>query len=103
MRRQVAYLRRHGAAGKIPTTSIRKDTQLHQIRVNEITAAIRAVVRADGTAIGLTEADISALSLHGRCHGLTHGVGGTRHHPPGGGVAEQHDAPLPAHDGQELH
>ena len=43
------------------------------------------------------------LSLCSGGHGLTYDVGGSRYHPPGGGVAELHDAPLPAHDGQELH
>ena len=32
-----------------------------------------------------------------------HGAGGPRHHPPGGEVAERHDAPLPPTYGKEFH
>ena len=103
MRRQVEYLQRNDATGVTPISSIKKVNKWQQICGDEITTAIRAVVRAASQAIGFTEAVISALSLCRGSHGFTHDTGGPKHHPPGGEVAEQHDAPLPSHDRKELH
>ena len=64
-------------------------------------AAIRAVFQAAGLSIGFTGADIIAHSLlSGVGHGSPHGAGGTRHNPPGGEVAEQHNALLPPQNGK---
>ena len=63
MRRQVAYIRRHGATSEMPLSSFKKATKWQQIRGDDITAAIRAVVRAAGPAIIFTKEDISARSL----------------------------------------
>ena len=63
MRCQVAYLQRHVAASETPLSSFKKAIKCQQIRGDDITAAIRAVVQAAGPAIRFTEADISARSL----------------------------------------
>ena len=60
---QVAYLQRNGATGKTRISIIKKDNKWHQIRGDEITSAIRAMVRAAGLSIGFTESEISARSL----------------------------------------
>ena len=63
MRRQVAYLLRHSANRKMPLSSFKKASKWQQIRGDDITAAIRAVVLAAGPVIGFTEAGIRARSL----------------------------------------
>ena len=44
-----------------------------------------------------------ALPPSRRDHGSTHGAGGSRHHLPGGEVAELHNDPLPPHNSEEFH
>ena len=63
MHRQVKYLKRHGTTSETPLSSFKRATKWQQFRGDDITAAIRAVVRAAGPAIRFTEADISARSL----------------------------------------
>ena len=64
MCRRVVYLRRHGSTSETPLSSYKKGIKWQHIRGDDITAAIRAAVRAAGLSIRFTEADISAHSLH---------------------------------------
>ena len=60
---QLEYLQLYGATGNTPLSSYKKGTKWQQIREDDITAAIRAVVRSAGPSIGFTETDIIARSL----------------------------------------
>ena len=88
----------------MPLSSYKKDTKWQQIRGDNITAAIRSIIWAEGPSIGFTEADISVRSFcAGGGHVSPHGAGGPRHHPPIGEVAEWHNNPLPPKDGKGFH
>ena len=63
MRNQVTYLQRNYDVGETPISSFKKGDKWQQIRGDNITAAIRAVIRAAGPSIGFTQAYISARSL----------------------------------------
>ena len=69
MNHRVEYLQYEGATGKTPILSINKDSQWHQIREYDITAATRDVVYTEGIAIIFTKVYTSARSL--RAGGVT--------------------------------
>ena len=93
MRCRVAYLRRHDA------TVETKGTKCQDIKGDDITAAIRAIVQAAGPSIAFHRGG------HQRtfppCRGVgnvsPHGVCGPRYHPPGVEVAEDCVDPPPPH------
>ena len=63
MRGRVAYLLCHGATGKTSISSFNKGNKWQQIQGDDITAAIRAIIKSAGPSIGFNEAEISAHSL----------------------------------------
>ena len=64
---QVAYLLCHGNTGATPISSVRHTQRWYQIHRDDITVAIRAIIRAifsaDVTSIGFMEAEISVSSF----------------------------------------
>ena len=100
MRRQVAYLLRHGANRKMPLSSFKKASKWQQIRGDNITAAIRAVFQSEGRqSFSLRRTSAHTPSVQGG-YVSPRGAGGPRHHPRGGEVAERYDSPLPPHNGK---
>ena len=104
MRLQMDYLQLQGTTRETPISSFKKDKKCQQIQRDDIKATIRAVVQAAGPSIGFTEEDIITRSLRlGGRNVYPNDEGVPRHYPPGGEVTDRHDAPLPLHNGKELH
>ena len=63
MHLRVAYLRHHGATRETPLSIFKKATKWKHILGDNITDAIRAVIRTAGPVIGFNKAEISACYL----------------------------------------
>ena len=60
---QVFHLCQHNAPGNTPLVTVYLQGYKNIISVNEIAAAIRAIISAVGPEVGFTEADVSTRSL----------------------------------------
>ena len=63
LRCRTTYLQRHGATGTTTLTAVQHKEKWVTIRITDIEAAIRAVVRDTGQTIGFASQDVSTRSL----------------------------------------